>query len=189
MIITSATFVKGVTDIRQFAEDTLPHVAFIGRSNVGKSSTINLLTKQKALAKTSATPGRTKELNVFLINHKYYLVDLPGYGYAKASPKDRAQMQALIGDYLFVSTHVQQKVVLIIDAVVGPTDADMEMLHALEQSGKSILVIANKIDKVKKSQLSAQLKKIQGIIGAHAFVPYSAEKKIGIPQILEAIDK
>jgi GTP-binding protein len=187
MNITSAVFKRGVVDITQFAGDEMPHVALIGRSNVGKSSTINVLTGVKGLAKTSATPGRTRELNEFVINNKWKLIDLPGYGFASAAPGERAKMQRLISQYLF-ELEVHKVIVLIIDAFVGPTDADMEMLQLLEQSGAEIIVIANKVDKLKKSTAQAQLKKIQAQIGAHTFVPYSAEKKIGIGQVLLAIE-
>ncbi len=188
MQITSATFTKGVTTIEQMFEDNLPRVALIGRSNVGKSTTVNILTKQKTLAKVSSTPGRTQQLNYFLINNKWHLVDLPGYGYAKGSASMRNAMKDLIGSYLFTPGHEHAKVVQIIDAVVGPTELDLDILRALEKVGKKVVVVANKIDKVNKSGLQAKLKEIQYLVGVHPVIPYSAEKKIGIAALMDAID-
>ena len=189
MEIKSAVFVKGSTEATGIFEDGLPHVAFIGRSNVGKSSTINALTRKKGLAKTSSLPGRTQQINLFLINNKFYIVDLPGYGFAKASKGSRESLHELIRTYLFDSPDNQMKIVLIVDAKVGPTSDDLETLQILEESGKDIVVAVNKIDKLKNSELKLQLIKIQKAIGAHMIIPYSAEKKIGIGALLVEIIK
>lgn len=180
MEIKSAVFVKSFTSAQGAFSDDLPQVAFIGRSNVGKSSTINALTKQKALAKTSSLPGRTKQINLFLINNKLHIVDLPGYGFAKGSHNTREALHDLIREYLFTAPNSSQRVVLIIDAKVGPTKEDLETLEALEEAGKDILVAVNKIDRLKSSEQKVQISKIQKLIGGHLLVPYSAEKKIGI---------
>jgi GTP-binding protein len=187
MRITSAQFIKGIVDVKAGFPKNLPQVAFIGRSNVGKSSTINAITKQKGLARTSSFPGRTTEINLFLINENFYLVDLPGYGFAKASLEGRQKIQDLINDYLFESDYTQKKVVLIIDALVGPTAGDMDMLLALEQRGKDIVIAANKADKIKSSVYSKQIKKIQDTIGPHLVIPYSAETKKGLGQLIDVI--
>src|SRR5689334_4944848 len=125
MNITSAKFIKSVVGEDEILSDGMPQVAFIGRSNVGKSSVINALAGQNGLAKTSSQPGRTQQLNVFLVSatggSKIYLVDLPGYGFAKGSKDMQEQLQQLIYWYLFGSDYQQKKVVLILDAVVGPT--------------------------------------------------------------------
>jgi GTP-binding protein len=189
MEIKSAVFVKGSTNAIEIFEDGLPHVAFIGRSNVGKSSTINAITKKKDLARTSSLPGRTQQINLFLINNKFYIVDLPGYGFAKASKSNRESLHELIREYLFDSPENQIKIVLIIDAKVGPTADDIETLHTLEESGKDIIVAVNKIDRLKNSELKTQLIKIQKAIGEHTIVPYSAEKKTGIGTLLVEITK
>ncbi|MCX6781210.1 MAG: ribosome biogenesis GTP-binding protein YihA/YsxC, partial [Candidatus Magasanikbacteria bacterium] len=140
MSIRTATFVKGVRDNDPILKDGVPQYAFIGRSNSGKSSIINSLTNQKGLAKTSSFPGRTQELNFFLINKKFYLVDLPGYGYAQLSHEARAKLENLIRWYFFEQPNEQKKVVLIIDAALGPTPSDMEMLHALMAHDKNIII-------------------------------------------------
>jgi GTP-binding protein len=188
MKITSATFIKGiVAPDETLSESTFLQVAFIGRSNVGKSSVINTLAAQKGFAKTSSYPGSTQQINLFLINHKRYLVDLPGYGFARASAAGRARIKSLIDGYLFEWGYIQTKVVLIIDAYVGPTDTDREMLQQLEAAGKDIVIVANKVDKLKKSDVKRQLESIHQIVGPHRFIPYSAEKKVGIGELADEV--
>lgn len=187
MRITSATFIKGVTSVPGMLPPKLPHVAFIGRSNVGKSSTINAITKQKGLARTSSFPGKTKEINIFLINEKFYLIDLPGYGFARMSQDERAKLQALINSYLFNSSYDQERVVMIIDAVVGPTDDDVDMLEALEQAGKPIVIAANKIDKIKQSEYHKKMKKINDILAPHPVIPYSTKTGKGLGELIDAL--
>jgi len=189
MPITSAKFIKSIVEADEILEDGKPHIVFIGRSNVGKSSTINALTKQKGLAKTSSFPGRTQQLNLFLINKKIYLIDLPGYGFAKASGEGRERLEKLIYWYLFNSNYEQKKVVLIIDANVGLTSNDLEMLHDLEKQEKNIVIVANKIDKIKKSGFVKQLQKIQNMVGRYKVIPYSAEKGIGVNDLTNEILK
>lgn len=189
MEIKSAVFKKGSVTAGDAFSDGLPHVAFIGRANVGKSSTINSLTKVKGLAKTSGAPGHTKQINLFLINNKFYIVDLPGYGFSKSSVGGRKVLESLIEEYLFGANDNQHKVVLIIDAKVGPTNDDLDILEALEQHSKNIIVAVNKIDRLKNSELKNQLSKIQKLVGGHKVMPYSAEEKIGIGALLAEITK
>lgn len=187
MQISSATFLKSVVGEDEVLEEGLPQVAFIGRSNVGKSSTINALVKQKGLARSSSFPGLTQHINVFLINHKLHLIDLPGYGFAKISQAEKDRFQRLTYWYLFESDYEQRKVVLIIDAKVGPTTDDLEMLGKLEGREKEVVIVANKIDKVRKSELKTQLEKIQAQFKRHKVIPYSAEKGIGVGLLAEEI--
>lgn len=187
MTIQSAKFIKTAVGDDVVLLDGTPQIAFIGRSNVGKSSTINALTKQKGLAIVSSSPGRTQGLNIFLINENSYLVDLPGYGFAKLSKEDRTWLHELINWYLFNKKFEQKIIVQIIDANVGPTKDDLELLHTLEQHNKNILVIANKIDKIKKSQYLTQCKKIKEAIGYHEVIFYSSKTGIGISEIVNKI--
>lgn len=187
MNISSATFVKGITNPSEAFVDELSHVAVVGRSNVGKSSTINILTKQKGLAKTSSYPGRTQQINFFLINNKFYLVDLPGYGYAKSSIAQKKAMGEMISEYLFSADYRLKKIILIIDAEIGPTRDDMDMLSALEQCNVEIVVAANKIDKVKKSLLKKQLTDIRATVSPHVVMPYSAEKRQGVGELSDQL--
>lgn len=185
MNIKSATFVKGVVGTNDIFEDGTPQIVFIGRSNVGKSSIINSLTNQKSLAKTSSTPGRTQQINIFLVNKAFYLVDLPGYGFAKAPEAVRQQIQKMINWYLFESNYNFKKVVLIIDAKVGPTSDDIRMCNRLEKAGKDIVIVANKIDKIKKSVYDKQIQEIKDIFHTYKVIPCSAEKKIGVGELAE----
>ncbi len=187
MNIKSATFVKGVVGPEEALERNIPQVAFIGRSNVGKSSLINALTRVQNLARTSSFPGRTTEINLFLINKKMYFVDLPGYGFAKASREVRERLENLIHWYFFESGYKPKKVVHIIDANVGMTESDRVMLSNLEKSGNTILILANKVDKIKKSIYDVRMKKIQELAGKHRVIQCSIKKNIGIGVLMNEI--
>lgn len=187
MNIRSATFVKGIVGTDAVLDDAYPQIAFIGRSNSGKSSLINSLTNQKKLARTSSFPGRTQEINLFFINRDTYFLDLPGYGYAKVSKDDREWLQKVIQWYLFKSEYVQKKIVLILDAKVGPTDKDLEMIRQLEEHDKNFIVIANKVDKISHPEYKKQLAKIRALVGEHKVIPFSTKKKMGIHELLQEV--
>ena len=187
MKIISATFVKGVVGTDEIFEDGKPQIVFIGRSNAGKSSVINALVNRKKLALVSSFPGRTQQINIFLINTSFYLVDLPGYGYAKIPKEAREQIQKMIHWYLFKSEYAHKKIVLVIDANVGMTDSDKEMLHSLQAHGKNVVIVANKIDKIKKSVYDEKIQKIKIVGGGYPVIPFSAEKKIGAGELSEEI--
>lgn len=186
MKITSARFLRGVKGDNGILENGIPQIAFIGRSNVGKSSLLNSLTGSKNLAITSKTPGRTQEINVFLINETHYFLDLPGYGFAKTETKIWEKLGKLIYWYLFDSKH-NPRVVLLIDAEIGPTHSDLEMLRELEKAGKDIIVVLNKVDKIKKSQYLNQLKKLNQIFNGHKLFPFSSKTKVGIEDLTEEL--
>ena len=188
MKINSATFLKGIKGNNDTLNDGVPQIAFIGRSNAGKSSLINSLTGVKDLARTSSIPGRTQELNVFWINRTHYFIDLPGYGFAKTTIKHWQKLNKLIYWYLFESG-ADQKVVLIIDAEIGPTKNDLEVLNILEEEGKEIIVVANKVDKIKKSQYTNQFRKISDLLPGHKIIPYSSKTKIGIGELSDELLK
>lgn len=183
MKIKSAEFIKGLRGEDDILEDGIPQVAFIGRSNVGKSSVINSLVNRRDLARSSAKPGKTVEINLYKINNEFYLVDLPGYGFAKTSLEERENLRKLIYWYLLYAHVDQKKIVLIIDAKVGPTPLDLEILRRLSEAEKNIVVIANKIDKLKKSEYKKQMAAIQAEIGKYQIIPYSALEKIGIGEL------
>ncbi|MDO8489945.1 MAG: ribosome biogenesis GTP-binding protein YihA/YsxC [bacterium] len=189
MTIKSATFVKGIVGPDEALAGDIPQVAFIGRSNVGKSSVINALTREKGLAKTSSMPGLTKEINLFLINKSFFLVDLPGYGYAKASREVQERLQRLIYWYLFESEYKQRKVILIIDANVGATENDLKMIYSLEEHKKTVVIAANKVDKLKKSVYEVQMQKIRDAVGNHRVIPCSTKKNTGISELLNEVLK
>jgi len=185
--ITSAEFVKGVVGTDEIFENGIPQIAFIGRSNVGKSSVINSLTKKKDLARTSSFPGRTQEINVFLINKSFYLVDLPGYGFAKGSHELRERLLKLIDWYLLRSGYVQKKIVFIIDAYVGPTETDVEVFQRLLECGKDIVIVANKVDKLRQSEYKKRLQDVQNAFQNCRVVPYSSYEKIGVKELTNEI--
>lgn len=187
MAINSAKFVKGVVGPDKILNDGKDQVAFIGRSNVGKSSVINVLTKQPGLAKTSATPGHTTEINVFLINKSMYLIDLPGYGFVQGSKKDRERLQGLIYWYLFNPANSQRKVFVIIDASVGLTQSDTEILFLLVEKRKDIVIVANKIDKLKSSHVENQIQKINETVKVHKVIPFSAKTKFGLGELTREV--
>lgn len=187
MKITSVQFVKGVRGSDSIFEDGISQVAFIGRSNVGKSSVINSLTGKKDLARISSFPGRTQRINLFLINKSLYFVDLPGYGYARVPGKIKGKLGAMVNWYFFLSGYNQKRVVLIIDAKVGPTKDDLEILEALGEYKKNIIIVANKIDKMGKKECEEQFEKIKSAVGDQKIIPYSAKKKIGLKELLAEI--
>ncbi len=187
MNIRTAKFVKGIVEADELLGNGKPQIAFVGRSNVGKSSLINSLTGQKNLARTSSLPGRTQEINLFLINNSHYFVDLPGYGFARISDEARDRIQGLIQWYLFSSGYPQKKVVVIIDANVGVTDLDMVMLHKLEEAKKDLIIVANKVDKIKNSARFKTLKKLQESLPNSHLIQYSSDKKIGLKELLQGI--
>ena len=186
MKITSAKFIKGILGTNPILDDGIPQIAFIGRSNAGKSSLLNSLTNSKKLAITSDTPGRTRELNIFLINQSHYFVDLPGYGYAKMGMRTQEKLGKLISWYLFDSQY-NPTVVLLIDAMVGPTHDDLDILSQLEQAGRKIIIVANKVDKIKKTHLQNELKKLRTLIPAHTIFPYSSKANIGIAELTKQL--
>jgi len=186
MEITSAEFIKGIIGTNEIIEDSYPQIAFIGRSNVGKSSVINSLVKRKDLVKSGSTPGKTKQINFFLINGKIYFVDLPGYGFMKASLKQREKAKKMILWYLFRSQIDFKKVVLIIDSKIGITKFDQEMLDLLNQNECSVVLVANKIDKLKKNQLDRSLNSIKKSVNQE-IIPYSAKTNQGREELLNKI--
>jgi GTP-binding protein len=156
MKILSAEFVTGAVQPSQFPASVLPEVAFAGKSNVGKSSLINALLGRKHLVKTSSTPGKTREINFFLVNGAYSFVDLPGYGYAEAPKQVQRGWQALLEGYLTGRAPLRG-VVLIVDARHDPGPLDVAMKDFLASYGVPILAVANKVDKLSRSQVPARL--------------------------------
>lgn len=181
MKITSTQLVARVTNGDDIPEQDLHHVAFIGRSNVGKSSVINTITSKKDLAKSSSTPGFTKSINFYLINKKFFLVDLPGYGFAQGSIKERKRLQQLIEWYLtYPDLEDMQFIVMIVDAKVGVTDLDRQMLTLLNELEKRVVVVANKIDKLKKNDVKKQIAAITEYAHPYQVIPFSTVDKVGI---------
>lgn len=185
--IKSAKFVKGIVGSDNILKEKKPQIAFVGRSNVGKSSVINTLVGMKDLAISSSTPGRTLQLNFFLINDGVYFVDLPGYGYSKQALKFAEKMRKMIMWYLEYNEKKPKKAVLIIDGNVGPTKFDLEMMELLQENEHNIVVVANKMDKVKNSELARKKKNITEKLDTGNIIYFSSKTKQGKQELLEAI--
>lgn len=193
MIIKSAEFVISNTDISKCPKDGKPEYAFIGRSNVGKSSLINMLTDHKKLAKTSGKPGKTQLINHFVINDDWYLVDLPGYGYAKASKTSRAKWEKFISDYLTKREELVNIFVLI-DSRLEPQKIDLEFMNWCGEQGLPFSMVFTKIDKLSSTALQKNLAKYKKeMLKYWAELPpvftTSSESKFGRERLLNYIDQ
>ncbi|MBD5083540.1 MAG: YihA family ribosome biogenesis GTP-binding protein [Clostridiales bacterium] len=186
-----AEFVRSATKPADFPRDGLPQVVFAGRSNVGKSSVINRLLNRKNFARVGAVPGKTTHINYFCIDQKLYLVDLPGYGYAKVSKQERERWGRLIEAW-FADTQRMALGVLIVDARHKPTADDCTMAQVFLSSERPFLVVANKLDKLKKSEIEGNAQLIRDTLALPDAVPlilFSAEKGEGKMELLGGILK
>ena len=164
MTIKSATFTISSPSWRKCPQDGRPEYAFIGRSNVGKSSLINMLTGVKGLAKTSGRPGKTQLINHFLINNEWYLVDLPGYGYARTSKSTRALFSAMIREY-FLHRETLTNTYVLIDSRIPPQRIDLEFINFLGQKGVPLTIVFTKTDKEKQREVMDNIKKMKLALG------------------------
>lgn len=191
MVIKSVNLetVCGITS--KLPENKLPEIAFAGKSNVGKSSLINGLMNRKSYARTSSQPGKTQTINYYNINDQLYFVDLPGYGYATANVKVKAQWGKMIEDYLHQSKKIRT-VFLLIDIRHAPSENDRIMYDWILERGYKPVIIATKLDKIKRSQVAKQVKLICDALDAAedtTVIPYSALSKQGREEIYELIDR
>ena len=188
--IKKARFFKTVATL-EACPNTFPEIAFAGRSNVGKSSLINVLTNQKKLAQISKTPGKTKNLNYYLIDEKLFFVDLPGYGYAKLSAGEKARIGKLVDDYLNTSSKLTG-IMSLLDTRHEPNELDLQMVEWVQTTGKPALFVLTKADKLSRSQKMTQREKIIAslpVSGDFEFVSFSAISREGKPEILKWISK
>ena len=190
MVIKSAKFLTSLSSPKNLEKFDLPQFAFVGRSNVGKSSLLNAICNRKSLAKTSSTPGRTRLVNMFEVNEQFYFVDLPGYGFAKASKTEQAGWQSLIGGYLENSKNLKLVFVLI-DCRHEPTEKDHQMLNYLYAVQIPFKIIATKIDKLSRAELQKSKIMISSDLGVGKddIIFTSAEKKQNINEILDVIEQ
>jgi GTP-binding protein len=189
MTITSARFVKSINGTDKILYDGKYQVAFVGRSNVGKSSLINSLVHQKKLARSSKAPGKTKHLDFFLINNTFYFVDFPGYGFAHASGDERERYRKMMMWYFEFSEVKRRMVVHIVDSVVGVMDFDKQMVEYLTGLNIDFVIIANKIDKLTREEREKNLGIIQKECIGHQVIPYSAVTNEGRVGVLTVIEK
>jgi len=188
MKITSAEFLKSALKEVDWPRDSIPEIAFLGRSNVGKSSLINSLLGVRGLARTSSTPGRTQLLNFFLINSKFRVVDLPGYGYAKAPKEVRAEWSSAAEEYLAK----REQLVLsihIVDSRHEPSKQDLQLHEWLVHHHKPHLIVATKSDKLSKNELSRNVNRAARAFKSDNLIIYSATKREGRDRLWSAIEK
>ena len=187
--VQKAEFVLSAVSPRTFIQDGLPQVAFAGRSNVGKSSVINRLLNRKNFARVGAAPGKTIHINYFKIDNAFYLVDLPGYGYAKVSKAERDRWGKLMEDY-FARPDLLTLGVMIVDSRHKPTADDCTMARWFRDTGCPLIVVANKLDKLKKSEVEPNLQLVRETLELDentVLIPFSAEKGTGREELLRAI--
>ena len=188
MKITSAEFLKSALKEADWPHDNIPEIAFLGRSNVGKSSLINSLLGVRGLARTSSTPGRTQLLNFFLINRQFRVVDLPGYGYARAPKAVRAEWSSAAEEYLAK----REQLVLsihIVDSRHEPSKQDLQLHEWLVHHHKPHLIVATKSDKLSKNELSRNVKRAARAFKSDNLIIYSATKREGRDRLWNAIEK
>lgn len=192
MIVSSAEFVKSSQELNQCPQPDMPEFAFIGRSNVGKSSLINMLVDKKDLAKTSSQPGKTQLINHFLINEEWYLVDLPGYGYAKTSMENRKKWRKMIEDYLLRRVNLLTVFVLV-DSRLEPQKIDLEFINFLGENQVPITLIFTKTDKQSAKKTEESLERFKESLSEYweelpEIILTSSEKRVGRDEVLETIE-
>ncbi len=193
MEIKNATFVVSNSDYRKCPDTRLPEYAFIGRSNVGKSSLINMLTNNKSLAKTSVKPGKTQLINHFLINKTWYLVDLPGYGYARTSKASRMEWQAMINDYI-LNRETLANLFVLIDSRIPPQKIDIEFINYMGAHGVPLIIIFTKTDKQKQSETAATVNNMKRVLSETweklpEMILTSSVTRTGRNKLLDRIDE
>ena len=187
--LQKAEFVLSAVSPKNFIQDGRPQVAFAGRSNVGKSSVINRLLNRKNFARVGAAPGKTVHVNYFNIDGAFYLVDLPGYGYAKVSKAERDRWGRLMEDY-FARPDLLTLGVMIVDSRHRPTADDCTMFQWFKETGCPLIIVANKLDKLKKSEIEGNLLRIRETLAlpeTAPVIPFSAEKGTGKPDLIGEI--
>ncbi len=187
--LQNAEFIRSAVGAKDFPRDGLAQVAFSGRSNVGKSSVINRLLNRKNFARVGAAPGKTVHINYFKIDNAFYLVDLPGYGYAKVSKAERDRWGRLIEGY-FADPELMTLGVMIVDSRHKPTADDCTMVQWYKAAGRPFIVVANKLDKLKKREIEPNLQCIREVLelGEEVpVIPFSAEKGDGKQELIQYI--
>ncbi len=177
-------FVKSASKKDEFISDELPQIAIVGRSNVGKSSLINMLTGNSKMAKTSSTPGRTRLVNYFNVNNQFYLVDLPGYGFHKAGKGVASSWDNVMNDYFSDNPNLKLVMVLL-DSRLEPTSLDKQMIEYLAANELTSILVLTKTDKISRSEINNQINKVGKVLrfNQNLIVPTSASKKQGGEQI------
>ena len=180
MLIKNPKFEISAVSPKQYPKGDLPEIVLVGKSNVGKSSFVNTMTNRKSLARTSNTPGKTRQINFYNMDDKFYFVDLPGYGYSKMSKVEQEKVNRFIDEYLHIRKNISL-IILLIDIRHEPGTNDKMMYDYIIRSGLPFIVLTNKADKIAVTKVTNAVKDIQDIlnpIGDFTFLPFSAERKI-----------
>lgn len=190
MKIKKALFVKGIVKGGDSWDPNKPQVAFYGRSNAGKSSTLNALVNNKNFAKVSSAAGKTTEINLFNINDAFHLLDLPGYGYARGSKAQRQKLDDLITWFICDTQAIKRVHVVVVDAQVGLSEIDIDTLEFLYRTQSPIILLLNKMDKLNQSELSKTLNNTRAqVAGIVEIIMFSAKEKRGTEQLWKAVEK
>ena len=190
MIIKNAEFKISAVNPKQYPNDDLPEIVLVGKSNVGKSSFINTMLNRKKLARTSSEPGKTRQINFYDINHSFYFVDLPGYGYSKMSKAEQVKVGNFIEEYLSTSKNIAL-IIFLIDIRHSPTENDRLMYDYVVRSGKPCMIIANKADKIAVTKVDDSVINLQDELNPlhdFTFLPFSSERKIYTDIVWENIE-
>ncbi len=191
MLIKNPKFEISAVSPKQYPKNNLPEIVLVGKSNVGKSSFINTMTNRKSLARTSSEPGKTRQLNFYNMDEKFYFVDLPGYGYSKMSKVEQQKVGAFIEEYLFHRKNIIL-IIFLIDIRHKPTANDKLMYDYCIQAGLPFLVLCNKADKIAITKVDSYVKDIQEVLNPLKdinFLPFSSERKIYKDEIWAEIEK
>ena len=191
MQINNPEFKISAVSPKQYPDDSLPQIVLVGKSNVGKSSFINTMVNRKKLARTSSEPGKTRQINFYNMDNKFYFVDLPGYGYSKMSKVEQAKVNGFIDEYLHIRKNIAL-IILLIDIRHEPGTNDKMMYDYIIRSGLPFIVIANKADKIAVTKVDAAVNSIQSILNPikdFSFLPFSAERKIYTDKTWQVIEQ
>ena len=191
MIIKNPEFKISAVSPKQYPNDGLPQIVLVGKSNVGKSSFINTMVNRKKLARTSSEPGKTRQINFYSMDNKFYFVDLPGYGYSKMSKEEQVRVGSFIEEYLSKCQNIAL-IIFLIDIRHSPTENDRLMYNYVINANKPCIIIANKADKIAVTKVDAQVKALQDELNPlkdFTFLPFSAERRIYSEKVWEKIEK
>ena len=190
MIIKESKFEISAVSSKQYPENGMPQIVLVGKSNVGKSSFINTMLNRNGLARTSNTPGKTRQINFYKVNNKFYFVDLPGYGFSKMSRSEKIKSGKFIEEYLVKGKNIAC-IVLILDIRHNPTQDDMLMYDFILKQNIPFIVITNKADKIAVTKVEAEVKRIKEILGISfsTIIPFSSERKIYIEDTWKQLEK
>ena len=190
MLIKNPKFEISAVSKKQYPKGNLPEVVLVGKSNVGKSSFVNTMTNRKSLARTSNVPGKTRQINFYNMDDKFYFVDLPGYGYSKMSKEEKVVSGRYIEEYLETRENISL-IVLLLDIRHKPTDDDFLMYDYILKSNLPFMVLTNKADKIAVTKVDSEVERIKQTLGISysTILPFSSERKIYIDKVWEEIEK